>query len=265
MNTVQIYLAEASFWFDVLRSSSLDAEKVHEWVHRHPLLDNYHILNVSSDQRTCNPAPPCQEVLFRLAVIFSQFEELTEWERARSEDRHDHSQRVARLVRETAELLESKPALECPTALALFDEERALDILRAFPPDRMERMFERSRFEAKEGVLRCCFDGMESGQLSAAEALAFHFSWPKAQEMPSMLRRLAEYVEEQANSPSREPRPNTPTTMGANARAFARYLTAYFEFNYNLTPDEVIAACVALRFPDSPPDADDVRSWRGAR
>jgi hypothetical protein len=266
VNTVQIYLAEAWFWFDMLRSSSPDAEKVYEWVDRHPLLDyDLNILQVSSDQGTYGPASPCEEALFRLAWRFSQFEDLTEWERTSSEDRNACCLKVAKLVREAAELLESKPGSKHPPALALFEEERALDIIRALPPNRVESIFKCTRFEEKDGVVRCCIDGAESGRLSAANALALQFSWPKAQEMPSLLRRLAEYEEEQAYSPKREPRPNTPTTMGANARAFARHLTAYFESHYNLTPDEIIAACVALRFPDCPPDADDVRSWRGAR
>jgi hypothetical protein len=262
---IKMSLKEVSLWFHVLMIFP-EAGKVREWCECHKLHDDY-LLQVLSDSETLNPASPLEEALFRLALKFCLFNELTEWERAWGEDRYDHSQRIAKLVREAAELLESKPALECPPALALFDEERALDILRAFPPDRVERMFESRRFEEKEGVIRYCFDRTKSGQLSAADALAFHFSWPKAQEMPSMLRRLAEYVEEQANSPRREARPNTPTPMRADARAFARYLTAYFEKTYKLTPDEVIATCVALRFPelDPAPGTEDVRAWRGAR
>jgi hypothetical protein len=117
VNTVEIYLAEAWFWFDVLRSSWPDAEKVHKWVDCHPLLDNHpNLLEVSSDQGTYGPVSPCEEALFRLAIKFSQFEELTEWERTSSEDRNAYCLKVAKLVREVAELLESKPALKHPPA-----------------------------------------------------------------------------------------------------------------------------------------------------
>jgi len=85
----------------------------------------------------------------------------------------------------------------------------------------------------------------------------------RSDRMPALLRNLAAHMHTVKESGSRDNRPNTPGRDEANARTFARDLSAYFEEFYERAPYEVIASCVALRFPglSPPPNGDAIKNW----
>jgi hypothetical protein len=80
------------------------------------------------------------------------------------------------------------------------------------------------------------------------------------QEFPSLLRRLADYAEARISDPKRDKR---PSFLGADSRAFARDLKAYFKEYFQKVPYEVIAACVCLYFPDLFITEATIREWLG--
>jgi hypothetical protein len=223
--------------------------------------------------------------LWSLAGEFSKFVELDAWEYASSKKRKADTRKAIKHALELAKLFISSPWLDYPSALALLDEECAHAIIKALPPDlaekllryitrdppnyKNERLINLTLFcptDVLFGTLDISLDrcGKPHLPLSAAEVLACYF--PK-QAMASSLLRWAKRALKEVNAPQRDPRPHTPTPMHANARVFAQQLDRYFKWRYKRTPNEVIAACVALRFPDlyPKPGGEDVRTWRGAR
>ena len=90
------------------------------------------------------------------------------------------------------------------------------------------------------------------------------FSTRESQEFPSLLRRLADYAEARIADPKRDHR---PSRSNADARALARDLARYFLSSFHKVPNEIIAACVRLYFPnlDDPPDEGTIREWRGVK
>ena len=105
---------------------------------------------------------------------------------------------------------------------------------------------------------------MKPVKMEAGEALGYLFPDRGDDGLIAILENLAEFFEKKKNAPRRDKRPNS---YEVDARVFARSVAAFFKSIYGLTPNEVIASCVALRFPDleSPPDEGNIRDWRGAR
>ena len=217
---------------------------------------------------------PCEEWearLWYIALWFGNFQELSEWETAPAEKREGHSLRVAKLARDLANALEEPIRPYYPPALELFDEERAVDIIRSLPEQTAEVLLNGTGYahdwHPRQGrdtrYQRGEYD-RRSYSSDAALNLASRFDSPEPQLLSSMLRRLADLAEQKCREPKRDARPKT---ANANARAFARHLAKEFEFKFNRTPNDVIAACVCLRFPDleNPPNEDTIRAWRGAR
>jgi hypothetical protein len=195
---------------------------------------------------------PCEDwevELFSLAMHFKCFQGLSAWEAASAEKRLSHTYKVVKLARELADVMEEEPHPYYPPVLALFDEERSIDIISELPED-----------TARE--LLSCIPHYESASVALSNLF---ISSDEQQELPSILRRQAEIRERAANKKRLDTRPNTGNP---DARAFARYLANHFKELYKLKrmPNEVIAACVVLKFPelDSPPSADDIRFWRRA-
>ena len=84
------------------------------------------------------------------------------------------------------------------------------------------------------------------------------------QELHKLLKSIATYADKNAAEQRRIGRPNTGHP---NARAFALHLAENFDETFHCMPNEVIAACVCLKYPqlENPPNADTIRDWRGAK
>lgn len=210
---------------ELLLSSNPDAVKVVEWLERNNDKKRNHFL---------------QKIAF-LADKLTSYKEIDAWEGAPMKDRISHSRRVTKLARELAAALDEDIRPTYPPALELFDEERAIDIMRALSSK------------------------WYFGHLSTkAKKLSRRFLSPDYQRLQPMLKRLAIFSEEATKAEQRDKRPSFPN---ANARAFARQLAGYFKQFYDRTPNEIIAACVCLKFPeiDPVPDESTIRAWRGAK
>lgn len=244
----------------LLLSSSPDAEKIRRWFKRHarPWMGKIyqHI------------GPDCENweiELWDLSQQFRYFYPLSAWERASTQERNARAMRVAKLARELAGALEEEPRPYYPIALDLFDPERAVDIIRALEsPDAILNLTGYSPGPGT-GYARKDPGALEllGGWRNPATELANHFD-SKPQELAPMLRRLADRAEAQAKKPKRDNRPNVPD---ADARVFAREITDFFEQGFGRRPNTIIAACVALKFPqlDPPPDEAVIRKWRGVK
>jgi hypothetical protein len=183
-----------------------------------------------------------EATLIELAEMFGYFYELQEWEIATSEERKAHLNKVAKLARELAETLTEEPHPSYPPVIEFFDDDCVMDVFNLLP-----EMHRKYSLRAKD------YRG----------ALTFYFP-DGGQKLPSVLLRLAEYADKKLYETKRIARPNTGH---ANSRAFALYLAEGINRRFNKIPNEVIAACVCLKYPEleNPPNSDTIRDWRGVK
>jgi hypothetical protein len=82
--------------------------------------------------------------------------------------------------------------------------------------------------------------------------------------LPQILRMLAEIAPKKLRERRREARPKTGKVY---ARIFAKYMAHKFELVFNRIPNDVIAACVCLKYQeiDPPPNEDTIRDWRATK
>jgi hypothetical protein len=268
---------------DLLLSDAEDAQKFRKW-----------LINKAARPGRGETGSPATRVkdweaeVFAVALQFAYFQPLRTWEAASSEKRGAHRDRVARLARELAEALEEDIRPFYPSALELFDEDQALNILRAMAPalaealSRGERYGKQSDYStaggyaagiAHPGEARC-WRSREAAAASGFEVpiphsgdayQIFPLKCEGLQGFPSLLRRLADYAEEKKHEGRRDARPNTGCP---NHRAFARHmlncLAQYYaeEAEPSLT---VIAALVNLKFPGAGATEAKVREWVGLK
>jgi hypothetical protein len=176
-----------------------------------------------------------------------------------------------------------------PPVLDCFEEHRAVDMLRRLPEE-MAKIYLKGTgytlreedYEQTEPPFAEDADGKQylrpslqlldafSKRLGVADFRRPHLLFPDAfftrayQEFPSLLRRLADYTEARLSDPKPDPR---PTVSGMPLRALARDLAKYFLASFDKTPNEIIAACVRLYFPDFEPSPGEatIREWRGVK
>lgn len=218
-----------------------------------------------------------------VALVLIPFEltpAYTARERLPSKDRRKRARSVARLARELAKKLANEAAPGCPEVLALFDPDRALDMLRELDLRWSGSLIERTGYsrhrnggyERREKRV----DPDNGAALSwsdPADELARHFLRSRLpdefQTLPSLLERLAEIMEKVDVWPAnRLARPNA-NPGHEDAMVFAAELDNYFRRNFEVDDDKtyemdkVIAACVRIRAPDLDPApvAEEVRSW----
>lgn len=249
----------------LLLSREPDAEKVRKWLKKHArpsfgrvIMRDYQLEDWEAE-------------LWFLSLQFQNFWSIKEWEAASAETRRTHAQRVAKLARTLAEAIEEAPHPYYPPVLAFFDDGPALDILRALPEKWAASLLATTGYSLREGEYERTgppayhYEGQPQWESPAKNLAKSRVSnaW-HPQQFPSLLRRLADYAEAQRDTPKRDHRPHVP---GADARAFARSLTEYFSLFFHKTPNEVIAACMSLRFSDldSPPTKETIRAWRGVK
>ncbi len=246
---------------EILLSARPDAQIIQKQLKAKPrkglgaLLDKNHL------DEECNPCTDWEAELWYLMNQFVRFRPLSEWEKAVKKPRSKHSKRVAKLARKLAKAIEETPAPYYPPVLELFDEDRAADIIRALPS--AEFLLGGTKYD--HAPARCFDEKGTPTYRNASYILAGRFSFPEQQNFPSLLQRLADYTEQKAQETKLDQRPNTGQP---DARAFARQLANdYFKLFFKRTPNEVIAACVRLKFPDidPPPDESTIREWRGVK
>lgn len=248
---------------DLLCSSSPDAAKVQDWLKKHARKGLGKIMR---------SMPDCEDweaELWFLSVGFANFRPMGAWETACAEARLNHANRVATLCRELADTLDSDIRPYYPPALEFFEPERAVDIIRSLPKSTAEALLSGTGFSLdwRDGYERGKPDYLRNGlpqYRSPGNKLASRFCYPGPQQVSSLLRRLADYAEA---SPKQRKRDQRPTVTNRDARAFARELSDHFDLFFKRKPNEVIAACVALKFPelDPPPDEATIRKWRGKK
>lgn len=248
---------------DLLCSSSPDAVKVQKWLKKHARK------GMGQHMRLLPNCEDWEAELWLLSVKFYDFQPITVWEVASAKERDEHAYRVARLCRELASALEEDIRPYYPPALELFDSERAVDIIRGLQEGTAKALLAGTGYslDSRNGYKRgkpAWFENGEPGYRDPASNLASRFHYPGLQQVSSLLRRLADYAEA---SPKQRKRDQRPTVTNRDARAFARELSDHFDLFFKRKPNEVIAACVALKFPelDPPPDEATIRKWRGKK
>lgn len=247
----------------LLRSSSPDAAKVQDWLKKNARK------GIGQDMRLLPNCEDWEAELWFLSFRFADFRPMGVWETACGKTRLNHANRVATLCRELADTLDSDIRPYYPPALEFFEPERAVDIIRSLPKSTAEALLSATGFslDLRNGYKRGkpeWFENGEPGYRDPASILASRYSYPESQKVSSLLRRLADYAEACPKKPKRDQRPSFPNQ---DARAFARELSDFFNLFFKKHPNEVIAACVALKFPelDPPPDEAAIRKWRGKK
>lgn len=263
-----------------LSPTNVSAQKVRQWFRR-----NAANRTVDSSFMPSEPLSVWEKEVWLLKFLkFDCFQEMGDWEKAPKEGRTDHSWRVAKLARELADALEKPLKPYYPPVLALFDNERAVDLIRSLQQEKAENAIQGTGYllipEDKNDEYERTgepFEFIESDYqpqwgevigksirdvlwLSPSATLSNQFLSPSAQRFPSLLRRLAAFAEYQENQEKRDKR---TATGDPDARVFARELAEYFENIFQKVPYAVVAACVCLKFPrlDPCPDGDVVRKW----
>ena len=189
--------------------------------------------------------------LLWLAYFFVQEPDTSAWDLADKESRHSHAKKVANRARALADALDEPVRPEYPPVLALLEEADALALAKVTP----------SLFRWVTG------DNIpQPPPLDTAPArLAFHLAAPDgAQQLPGILRRLADFAEASVNRKALVAR---PSTGNAGARAFACKLHMYLVENYGQPFDRINAECVALKYRDAEerPSEEHIRKWTGRK
>ena len=250
----------------LLLSSDPDAQKVRAWLTKHPGP------GFGRNTAYAYQLEDWEGELWFLACVFGLSQPVKGWEIASTETRRKHAQRVAKLARALAEALEEEPQPfpNYPSVLAFFDDAPALKIIEFLPiklaellldgtgyslqGDRYERTSPPTHYDKGQPQ-------WESPANKLARSLVNH---PYSQQFPSLLRQLADYAETRIHDQRHDYRPTVP---GVDLRVFARHLALYFSIFSRKIPNEIIAACVRLRFPDfdPPPNEATIRAWRGVK
>ena len=238
--------------------------------------------------------------LWSFALSFVSFRELTGWEVTPEKERKGHIDRVVKLATELAKELERDDLPYYPPILELFSDESALDIIRRLDKDVGKHAISCTGYslEFTDYSSRYKRDGNIKNSLGLVEedyATGFNDAIDKEhpvtgnngevryplyckpsrelsgvllggsiQRISPVLRNLADCADRLSREERRDKR---PLTGEADARVFARYISDHFHRFFGRTPNDVIAACVCLKFQglEEPPNGDTIRAWRGVR
>ncbi|TAL07119.1 MAG: hypothetical protein EPO03_05770, partial [Porticoccaceae bacterium] len=174
-----------------------------------------------------------------VSITFVLTKPVSARERAGKEKRTKETTEAITQARALAKYLASPAGPPVPSVLALFDPDRAVDIIRALPPERAQSLLRLTGYSANpgDGYQRTANpvyseDGWRSAWQDPAANLAHHFggAWGSAeaaQLFPALLLGLADYIEANlAREASRLPRPKA---HWGDARVFAHELAYRFE------------------------------------
>jgi hypothetical protein len=175
-----------------------------------------------------------------LCVSVCGFSPVSTWEKLSNEHRRALVERVSKLFNELADTLDDDTCPFFPALLLNCDGETV------------------------DGAFTAGLGNEKKISINLEEVTVVFSGISKNHEITSILRRLADYATTTLNEKKRDVRPsvNAPTP-----RAMARHLTEHFQTYYNKTPNEIIASCVCMVFPElyPPPGEEEIRKWRGAR
>ncbi len=227
----------------VLAGPSPDARKIRLWLKRHATQADH-----SDAERATREHgwtwEPWQAALENLAIRWVMFKDLSPLERASAQERREQARKIETLARKLAEAIHPWPDT---SIIDLFDPNTTAAINKTFP----------SIIRGLSSPLLAQDPDDPGYPLALVDCI-------ERQSLPNMLQRLADNAHKKAFPRLRDLRPRTGNP---NARVFARYMADHFRSAYGKQPDEVLAACVALRFPSlsTPPTAETIRAWRGSR
>lgn len=144
---------------------------------------------------------------------------------------HERQRKIARTAKMARDLAE---ALEDERLLYLFDNLDSLAVLKFLDSERLAKLKAQVDERTYFGLLR--------------------------PQIPELLLRLADYVESKSKDPPYPPRPNTSKLA---ERDFAAQLALLYARSKAPITNNVIAACVRIRFPRvyPQPDADTIKRW----
>ena len=229
-------------------SNGVEQKKIIAWCKKNPREDLAEKLN----DRHLNPenVAPCEwweASLIEVISVYGNTGELSEWRLASTEQRKAHTAKVARLARKLAEALTEQPRPYYPPVLGLFEDKYAQEIVDLLPDPGHH-----------------AYEIYHKSPRRIPQRLLSHYYFRETQQLPSLLNRLANHAEEQVSFHKPIPRPNTGHV---NSRAFALHMAEEFKRIFKRTPNEIIAACVCLKYPEleNPPNSDTIRDWRGVK
>lgn len=248
----------------LLLSEGVEQEKIRAWCKKNIPYGLVEYCSLSVPENV-SPCEGWEAGLTMIARVFAYFGELTPWESASAEFRTAHGMKVAKLARELADVLEEKPNPHYPPVLGLFDEDKAVAIIKTMPEETSRDLLKNTKYG--EYYIKHGEYLIHNSEHSYDNNAAYHLSrkfFLESQEFPDLLRRLADHAEKAIYLKKRTARPNTGN---ANARVFAVHVANGMKQFFNRTPNEIIAACVCLKYPEleQPPNADTIRDWRGAK
>lgn len=261
---------EVAGWYEALLADTPGARKVRNWLKRHPRPNLGGLRGMSGGQDCADWE--C-EIWGLVSVHFVMAKPVSARERAGKEKRTSTATTAAKKARALAEYLASEAGPPIPSVLALFGTDRAVDIIRAMPPERGRSLLRLTGYSADphDGYRRTknpvyFEDGTRSAWQDPAANLARHFggAWGSAeaaQLFPDLLHKLADYIE--ANSGEPAPRLKNPNAHWADARAFAHQLADHFQTVHGYQPKPVIAALVVIKHPDlaKKVDPETIKNW----
>jgi len=217
--------------------ASPDAADVRHWLLRRKVIE--------STPQALSGSPPIDLIALRSEL--GEWSSLDKWERTPSARRKKSTQKVVCLARELARALELDDGPPVPPVLHLFDiapVNETIEHLGLQGGFIKARISDERSYRSTDRLLRL------PPPLLALEQ----------QQLPSLLHRLADAVEE---APSDRPRDTRPMTGNADARTLARHLNRWFAWRFDEQPFDVIATLVNIFTPmnGSIADGKAVREW----
>lgn len=261
---------EVAGWYEALLDDTPDAQVVRTWCNENarPNLGGLRRMSGGQDCKDWE-----SELWALVSIHFVMAKPVSARERAGKKKRTKETTDAITQALALAAALEDEAGPPVPSVLALFGTDRAVDIIRAMPPERGRSLLRLTGYSAdpSDGYQRTANpvyfeDGLCSAWQDPAANLARHFggAWGSAeaaQLFPDLLRRLADYIE--ANSDLAAPRLKNPNARWADARAFAHQLDDHFQTAHGARPHAVIAALVVIKHPDlaKKVDAETIKNW----
>lgn len=176
--------------------------------------------------------------LFVLAGILETQQPPTDWDLAGTEKRERHLTRVRTLANELADLLTTSESLGDPRLIDLIDSDTRKSLVLNLTPEQRDALFPRYHsyvVPAEIGLQTTLSELLRT----AAERFGPELAWK-----PAYMRR--------------------PGSGNLEVRELCERLKIYLRQSFNLgrNPNELIAACVRIRYPEhAGADAEKVRDW----